>query len=86
MIFIFQIVVQQLNIVNSKNFLIIMILYGSIWISMYSSEHLLYLKRQKRKTLFVRFMQVAIIATLIIIWQLLADFHLINTFITSSPK
>ena len=53
---------------------------------MYSSEHLLYLKRQKRKTLFVRFMQVAIIATLIIIWQLLADFHLINTFITSSPK
>ena len=31
-------------------------------------------------------MQIAILATIIITWQLLADFKIINTFITSSPS
>ena len=53
---------------------------------MFSEEHKLYLKRIKKKKLFIRFIQLLILVFFIIIWQLLADFKLINTFISSSPK
>ena len=53
---------------------------------MYSEEHKLYLKKRKRKNFFIRLTQISIVAIFIIIWQLLADFNLINTFITSTPK
>lgn len=53
---------------------------------MYSQEHKEYLKKQKRKKMIIRFSQISIIILFIIIWQLLADFKIINTFITSSPK
>ena len=53
---------------------------------MYSQEHKEYLKKQKRKKKIIRFSQISIIILFIIIWQLLADFKIINTFITSSPK
>lgn len=53
---------------------------------MYSQEHKKYLKKLKKNKLFVHIFQIAIVSILIIIWQLLADFNIINTFITSSPK
>lgn len=53
---------------------------------MYSEEHNYYLKKIKRKNLLIRIAQVLIISLFIILWQLLADFKLINTFIFSSPK
>lgn len=53
---------------------------------MYSEEHLLYLKRKKRKTFWIRFSQIMILVIFLLTWQFLADKKLINTFITSSPK
>lgn len=53
---------------------------------MYSLEHINYLKKERKKNLTIRFFQIVIIVQFIIIWQILADTRLINTFITSSPK
>lgn len=53
---------------------------------MYSVEHKKYLKSLKKNKILVIFFQIAIIILFIIIWQLLADFKLINTFISSSPQ
>ena len=53
---------------------------------MYSEEHIIYLKKEKRKNFIIRFFQILIVFLFILIWQLCADFNFINTFITSSPK
>ena len=53
---------------------------------MYSEEHLLYLKRKKRKAFWIRFSQIMILVIFLFIWQFLAEKKFINTFITSSPK
>jgi len=53
---------------------------------MYSQEHINYLKKIKKNKLLIRLTQLLIIILFIIIWQLLADYKLINTFIFSSPK
>ena len=53
---------------------------------MYSDEHKQYLKKHKSRNFLIRLTQILIIVIFIIIWQLLADFNLINTFITSTPK
>ncbi len=53
---------------------------------MYSLEHINYLKKIKKEKRIILFFQILIILLFIIIWQLLADFNLINTFISSSPK
>lgn len=53
---------------------------------MYSTEHQAYLKSLKRRKLWIHVFQLAIILIFIIAWQLLANFHVINTFISSSPK
>lgn len=53
---------------------------------MYSLEHICYLKKIRKNKLFVRLTQILIFIAFIIIWQVLADRELINTFIFSSPK
>lgn len=53
---------------------------------MYSKEHLLYLKKQKRLKIFVIFTQIMIVVLFLLLWQFLADTESINTFIFSSPK
>ena len=53
---------------------------------MYSLEHINYLKKIKKEKRIILFFQLLIILLFIIIWQILADFNLINTFISSSPK
>ena len=45
-----------------------------------------YLLKEKINKCLVLLSQLSILILLIIIWQLLADYNLINTFITSSPK
>lgn len=52
---------------------------------MYSKEHQKYIKKKKIKKLLVITIQLILLISLIIIWQLLADHKIINTFITSSP-
>ena len=51
-----------------------------------TNEHKLYLKKIKKESFLVRLFQTLIFFILIILWQLLADLNIINTFITSSPK
>ena len=53
---------------------------------MYSKEHINYLKKLKKEKFIITFFQILILAIFIIIWQLLAHFNIINTFIFSSPK
>ena len=53
---------------------------------MYSLEHITYLKKIKKNKFLIRLTQILIFITFIIIWQILADKELINTFIFSSPK
>lgn len=53
---------------------------------MYSLEHKKYLKSLRKNRILVVFFQIFIILSFILIWQLLAEFKLINTFISSSPK
>lgn len=53
---------------------------------MYSNEHKKYLKKRKRDKIFIISFQIGIILLFIVIWQILADLGIINTFISSSPK
>ena len=53
---------------------------------MYSLEHISYLKKIKKNKFFIRLTQISIFIIFIVIWQILANKELINTFIFSSPK
>ncbi len=53
---------------------------------MYSDEHLLFLKKEKKKKFIIKFFRLSLIILFIFLWQLAADLNWINTFITSSPK
>ena len=52
----------------------------------YSEEHLLFLKKRKRKKLFVLFFQVLIIISFLVAWEILARKNIINTLLFSSPS
>lgn len=53
---------------------------------MYSEEHKLFLKKIKIRKILITLTQLLILITLIVIWELLADYKIINTFISSSPS
>ena len=53
---------------------------------MYSKEHLEYLKKIKNKKRFIITIQFLIIISFLLIWQLIADYKIINIFLFSSPK
>jgi len=53
---------------------------------MKSNDYKKYLAKLKRDIILVILAQILILIFLIVLWQLLADLNLINTFITSSPK
>jgi NitT/TauT family transport system permease protein len=53
---------------------------------MYSYEHVQYLKKIRRNNFWIKFTQIIIIIILLLLWQLLADKNIINTFIFSSPR
>ena len=50
-----------------------------------NSERILFLNKIKKNKRIIFISRLSIIALLIIIWELLARFNLINTFLTSSP-
>lgn len=52
---------------------------------MKSEEYKKFLKKIKRDNFLVFFVQISIIILFLIIWQILADKGLINTFLVSSP-
>lgn len=53
---------------------------------MYSNEHKKYIRKKKIRKILIILMQILLLATLIIGWELLAKYKIINTFITSSPS
>lgn len=53
---------------------------------MYSDEHKKYLKKKKLKKILILTIQLLIIIGLIITWEFLAKYNIINTFISSSPS
>lgn len=53
---------------------------------MFSDEHKLYLYKIRLNRILVRLTQVLIAILFILVWQILADKNIINSFITSSPK
>lgn len=54
--------------------------------TIYSSEHKKYLKKIKRDKIITVFMQFILLFLLLLLWEILANFHLINTFLFSSPS
>lgn len=53
---------------------------------MYSKEHKRYLKKIRKEKILVLSVQILLILSFLLIWQILADKEIINTFIFSSPK
>ena len=52
----------------------------------YSEEHIKYLKNIKRNKIFITIMRISIILVFLILWEILARFKMINTFLSSSPS
>lgn len=52
----------------------------------FSEEHKIFLNKRKKKKIFISAMQILIILTFLIIWEVLAKNNLINTFLFSSPS
>ncbi len=52
----------------------------------YSKEHLLYLKKQKKNRIGVTLARIGILVFLLGIWELFADLKWVDPFITSSPS
>ena len=55
-------------------------------IIIYSEEHKKYLKKIKRNSYLVKIVQISILIIFLIVWQILANKEIINTFIFSSPS
>lgn len=53
---------------------------------MYSLEHTNYLKKRKKEKRIITTFRILIIFIFLIIWELLARFNIINTFLFSSPS
>lgn len=52
----------------------------------YSKEHLIYLRKKKRKSILINVARFGILALLLGLWELCAQLKLIDPFITSSPS
>ena len=53
---------------------------------MYSIEHINYLKKKRKRKILIIFFQILILLSIIITWELLAKYEVINPFISSSPS
>ena len=51
-----------------------------------SEEHLRYLKKEKGRTIFVVAMQIFLLVQFFVVWEVLARFEIIDSFIFSSPS
>lgn len=52
----------------------------------YSKEHILYLKKNKRRSVLVNVDRIGILVLILAVWELCAQFKVIDPFITSSPS
>ena len=52
----------------------------------YSKEHLLYLKKKRRKSIFINVARAGILVLIIALWEICAQCNVIDPFITSSPS
>ena len=52
----------------------------------YGEEHRLYLKKEKRKTVFTVGMQILILVQFFVVWELLSRYEIIDSFIFSAPS
>ena len=50
-----------------------------------TNEHKLYLKKIKKTNFLIKLVQILVIVSFLVIWQILANYKMINTFIFSSP-
>ena len=53
---------------------------------MYSEEHKIFIKKRRKDKIIIHTFQIVLLVFFIIIWQLLANLNIINTFIFSSPQ
>lgn len=53
---------------------------------MYSIEHKKVLKKKRKRKILITFVQILILLSIIIVWELLAKYEIINPFISSSPS
>lgn len=53
---------------------------------MYSEEHQNYLKKLKREKLLISFSKIFILLFLLVCWELLSHYEIINSFLASSPS
>ena len=53
---------------------------------MYSDEHLIFLKKRKKRKLLVISVQLLVLLSFLTIWELLSKFEIINPFLYSSPS
>ena len=53
---------------------------------MYSEEHKRYLKKQKTRNILIYSFQILLLFIIILVWELLAKYEIINPFISSSPS
>lgn len=51
-----------------------------------SKEHILFLKNHKKNILKVKFFQIGILILFVVLWELLAQFKIIDSFLMSSPS
>lgn len=51
----------------------------------YSEAHALFIRRYRRRTRFIHIMQVAILAAVLLMWEILTRIGVLDPFITSSP-
>lgn len=51
-----------------------------------SKNHLIYLKKQKIKAITINFFRVFLLVAFVFIWEILAKYNIIDSFITSSPS
>ena len=54
--------------------------------STYSKEHILFLKKVKKRKCLILTTQIAIVIGLFLLWEFLSYFKIINTFLFSSPS
>ncbi|MDE7301123.1 MAG: ABC transporter permease [Clostridia bacterium] len=52
----------------------------------YSKEHALYLRKRKQKSILINVARVGILVAILAVWELFAQFNVIDPFITSSPS
>ncbi len=51
-----------------------------------SEEHLRYLKKERGRTIFIVMMQIFLLVQFFLVWELLAKYEIIDSFIFSSPS